>query len=88
MLFTDEGTGVPWAWASLAFVNGLEWSVRRRGRTDQFACLYRRGLVAKLHWYIGALVGAWHKPKWVPAPKPYSYERAVDDMLNDAFWRL
>lgn len=65
MLFTDEGTRVPFDAYPLAFANGLEWSTRRRGHKDQFNCLYRRGAVNKVLWYLGALSAAVWRPSWV-----------------------
>jgi len=64
MLFTDAGSHVPWQWCSVAFANGLEWSVNRKGRADRFNCLYRRGLINRLHWYAGALLGCAYRPAW------------------------
>lgn len=65
MLFTDEGTKVPSQVYPLAFANGVEWSSRRRGHTDRFDCLYRKGVVNKTLWYLGAFAALVWRPSWI-----------------------
>uniref|UniRef100_A0A6M3JEA8 Uncharacterized protein n=1 Tax=viral metagenome TaxID=1070528 RepID=A0A6M3JEA8_9ZZZZ len=64
MNFTETGKKITKDWMPLAMINGIEWSINRKGRKDQFDCLYRTGLVNKTLWYIGAIIGdfkTWRK---------------------------
>jgi hypothetical protein len=53
MTFTDEGTKIK-EFIPQSFANGLEWGHRRKGFKDRYNCLYRKGFINKVLWYIGA----------------------------------
>jgi hypothetical protein len=67
MIYTDCGTKVEGSDAMpLAFANGVEWSVYRRGQPDRFNNLYRfkRAPLSSALWLAGAVAAMFWQPTW------------------------
>ena len=67
MNFTDHGTKIENDLIPLAMANGIEWSVLRKKYRDRFNNLYRFRVapLCYIMWFFGAVIGMFHKPKWV-----------------------
>ena len=77
MTYTDDGTKVPHEWMPQAMANGIEWAHDRRYYKDRFDCLYRRGRMNQILWWVGAVSTYFHHPKWCREATPKAARKAA-----------
>ena len=77
MIYTDQGTRVPWDWCPLAFANGIEWGAQGYRYERLYVPLYR--WTAPLCWMMyltGFIVGLFWSPAWTTKQKPKHFQIA------------
>src|SRR3972149_5821931 len=75
MIYTDQGTRVPWDWCPLAFANGIEWGAQGHRYERLYRPLY--SWTAPICWLLylcGFIVGLFWNPTWTRKPKHSVFE--------------